>query len=107
MVYVLKLEQDKYYVGWSGRKDLSRIEEHFSGKGAQWTKRYKPIRLVHIIPDGTMLDEEAVTLWLAFEKGFGNVRGGSYAATGILRTYCELKDPKYFYKGYGLCILNT
>ena len=69
MVYVLKLEQDKYYVGWSGRDDLSRIEEHFAGKGSSWTKRYKPVRLIHILPYGTQFDENVVTIFLAFKKG--------------------------------------
>jgi hypothetical protein len=106
MVYTLKLEQNKYYVGWSGRDDLSRIEEHFAGKGSKWTSYYKPIRLLHIIPDGTPLDEEAVTIWLAFAKGPENVRGGTYAYTGELQTSCALKDPNYFYNDYGISILK-
>jgi predicted GIY-YIG superfamily endonuclease len=96
MVYVLKLEQNKYYVGWSGRKDLSRIEEHFKGNGARWTTYYKPVKVIKIIPNGTLLDEEAVTIWLAFEKGLENVRGGTYAYTGKLKTFSYLPSKSIF-----------
>ena len=104
MVYVLKLEHDRYYVGWSGKSDLSRIKRHFAGNGAKWTKYYKPLKVLKVLPNGTPLDEEAITIWLAFEKGFDKVRGGTYALTGKLQTCSYLSTKDTFYTGHGLCI---
>ena len=36
-VYVLKLEDDRYYVGESISPD-TRIQNHFKGKGSAWTR---------------------------------------------------------------------
>jgi hypothetical protein len=47
MVYVLRLEEGKYYVGWTG--DIRRrIEEHFDGRGASWTRLYPPLEVLLI-----------------------------------------------------------
>jgi hypothetical protein len=51
---VLGLEHNKFYIGKSS-KPISRIGEHVitsstgSGNGAQWTKYYKPIKIIEII----------------------------------------------------------
>lgn len=38
-LYVLKLEQQKFYVGITSRTPEIRMEQHLSGfAGAQWTK---------------------------------------------------------------------
>ena len=44
-VYVLKLENDRYYVGESISPD-TRIQNHFKGKGSAWTRLYKPIEVL-------------------------------------------------------------
>ena len=46
-VYLLKLVQDKWYVGTTPkwRKDI-RYDEHTQGIGSQWTSRYPPINVV-------------------------------------------------------------
>ena len=49
-VYVLKLEQNKYYVGVS-KNVYKRIQEHFNSNGSQWTKLYNPIDIVEVIPN--------------------------------------------------------
>ena len=46
-VYVLKLEQDKYYVGIT--EDENRINSHFNSTGSSWTKKYKPVSVVEKI----------------------------------------------------------
>lgn len=44
-VYVLRLQNNKYYVGYA--KDVAiRICEHILGHGAYWTKIHKPLELV-------------------------------------------------------------
>lgn len=61
-VYVLELERGKYYVGHTKESDLKRIEEHGMGRNsANWTRIYKPVRVMKIIPGSTM-DEDKVTL---------------------------------------------
>ena len=42
-IYVLLLEENKYYIGKSNNID-NRLESHFNGNGSAWTKKYKPIK---------------------------------------------------------------
>ncbi len=50
-LYVLRLEQNKYYVGITSRLDpQTRINEHMGGfYSAQWVKKYKPIEAAEVI----------------------------------------------------------
>ena len=46
-LYVLKLEQEKYYIGITTRNVEIRAQEHRKGfLGARWTKKYKPIKIM-------------------------------------------------------------
>jgi predicted GIY-YIG superfamily endonuclease len=45
-VYVLKLEHNKFYVGWSERGYQERVQEHFDGIGSAWTQEHPPIMLM-------------------------------------------------------------
>lgn len=47
-IYVLKLEQNKYYIGKSNNIDI-RLNDHMNGNGSQWTKKYKPIEITEVI----------------------------------------------------------
>ena len=38
-IYVLKLKNNKYYVGKT--TSLRRLKDHFSEGGSAWTKKYK------------------------------------------------------------------
>ena len=42
-IYVLKLHNNKYYVGKTDNPD-NRIENHYKNNGSLWTKKYKPIK---------------------------------------------------------------
>lgn len=42
--YVLKLEEDNYYVGLTSNLKR-RIKEHFDNNGSKWTKIHKPIEI--------------------------------------------------------------
>ena len=45
-VYILLCSNGKYYTG--STKDLNkRIQEHFEGTGANYTKKHKPVKLVY------------------------------------------------------------
>lgn len=84
-VYVLKLEQNKWYVGSTSRKNVQeRIEEHanvvsavVSGKAAEWVKKYPYVSTFMTIP-GDEFDEDKFTKIFMGKYGIENVRGGCY-----------------------------
>ena len=90
-IYILQLEKDKYYVGFTERKDGDRFIEHFSGKGSSWTKLYKPIQVIEWRV-GTLEDEDSVTLEMMNKYGWWNVRGGKWC-----KVVME-KPPEAIYK---------
>jgi len=77
MIYVLLLEKDKWYIGYTDRKDGERFTEHFTGQGSKWTQLYKPVQVMEW-REGTLADENKVTLEYMQKYGWWNVRGGSY-----------------------------
>ena len=93
-IYVLFLEQDKYYVGKS-LKPMSRTGSHMastlfddkicSGGGSGWTRMYSPIKILEVTPSYDEFDEDKYTLRYMKDKGIDNVRGGSF---------CELNLPQ-------------
>jgi predicted GIY-YIG superfamily endonuclease len=75
-VYVWELEEGKYYVGYS--ENLSgRLEQHTTGDGALWTKKYKPVSILEIVRGGKDV-EKVKTLEYIKLKGFENVRGAGW-----------------------------
>jgi hypothetical protein len=83
-IYVLELENNKYYVGKTLNPNL-RLDQHFNSSGSQWTKKYKPKKVLEIIPNCDNFDEDKYTLKYMEQCGINNVRGGSF---------CELKLNK-------------
>ena len=81
-IYVLKLEQNKYYIGKS-QNVYSRIQNHFNGNGSVWTKKYKPIDIVEVIPNCSNFDEDKYTKIYMSQYGIDNVRGGAYVTTDL------------------------
>lgn len=78
MIYVLKCEEDKIYVGATYNLNL-RIAQHIAGSGAKWTRLYKPKKIIEVIHEGiTSKTENEVTLRYKELYGSENVRGGSY-----------------------------
>lgn len=86
-IYILKCEDDKYYVGKSTNIN-KRLKQHFKRKGASWTKIYKPIQIYEIRRNCDEFDEEKITLQYMKKFGINNVRGGSY--TRIQLTIYEI-----------------
>ncbi len=80
-IYILELENKKYYIGKTENPDF-RIDNHFSANGSSWTKKYKPIKVIEIIPNCDNFDEDKYTLKYMEKYGIINVRGG---------TFCESK----------------
>ena len=76
-VYILKLEDNKYYVGKT--KNINkRVLDHFTNNGSEWTKKYKPIEIINEYKSDDKFDEEKYTLMTMDKYGIDNVRGGSY-----------------------------
>jgi predicted GIY-YIG superfamily endonuclease len=76
-IYVLQCKGGKYYVGKTADV-MRRFEEHKSGKGSAWTKKYPPVRLMECKPMTSAHDENNITKDLMKTHGVENVRGGSY-----------------------------
>jgi predicted GIY-YIG superfamily endonuclease len=81
-LYVLQLEDDKWYVGKTD--DITkRFEQHSSGKGSAWTKLYKPVKVSETRPITSIHDETNVTKDLMKKYGIDNVRGGAYCQVDL------------------------
>lgn len=78
-IYVLKLLQNKYYVGKTTRCVKARYNEHAIGIGASWTKLYPPSKIVYTIQTMDKYDEDKWTKKYMGIYGIENVRGGSYS----------------------------
>ena len=75
LVYVLKLDNDKIYVGITYNFNL-RYAQHECGEGAKWTRKHKPIEITEIIPNACTEVENTKTLDYMKIYGWENVRGG-------------------------------
>lgn len=83
-IYILELENNKYYIGKTANPNF-RLEQHFNLSGSQWTKKYKPKKVLELLPNCDNFDEDKYTLKYMKKYGINNVRGGSF---------CELKLNK-------------
>lgn len=78
-IYVLALEKNKYYIGKTIHPQF-RLESHFSANGSEWTKKYKPLYVLELIPDCDNYDEDKYTRIYMDKYGIDNVRGGSFVS---------------------------
>ncbi|MGR5536471.1 GIY-YIG nuclease family protein [Vibrio mediterranei] len=80
-IYKLKLQNGRYYIGHS-MDPLARIQKHFQGKGASWTKVHPPMNTISVESAQTTnwkvaeTIENHRTLTFMLEHGWKNVRGG-------------------------------
>ena len=89
-LYVIFLEQNKYYVGkTSGASPDARIEQHRNGfYTAQWVKKHKFVKDLGRIDLGFVTDEESdkleleKTLEYMRQFGYQNVRGSKFNYSG-------------------------
>ena len=98
--YVLKLLNDKYYVGESNNVKR-RIWAHSNDNGSAWTKRYGVVEKMECIPCTSNLHELVQTLEMMKEYGIDNVRGSMFTKPFPLdpsekimaaQLYCELHN---------------
>ena len=81
-LYILKLINNKYYIGTTNKDVIERLQEHINNKGSQWTKKHKVLKLEKSITNCDKYDEDKWTKIYMDKYGIENVRGGSY---------CEIK----------------
>jgi predicted GIY-YIG superfamily endonuclease len=76
-VYVLLLENAHFYVGLTQHLK-KRIRQHCSGKGSSWTRKYQPLEVLEVFPNGSFFMETKVTRDYMNRFGKDRVRGGIY-----------------------------
>jgi cellular nucleic acid-binding protein len=104
-VYILKLKNNKYYIGKS-ENVLHRIDDHKRSKGCKWTSLHKYLSVEKIIPNCDSYDEDKYTKLYMSEYGIDNVRGGSYTQIELtdqvkeqlLKELSVINNRYHFYK---------
>ena len=92
VVYALQLKDNNFYVGWSENVE-NRIVSHFSGDGAEFTKKYPPEKIIDV-RTGNKLLEKLVTLEFMIKHGWEHTRGGPWTATDLKSPPVALRKAK-------------
>lgn len=89
-IYLLILEQNKYYVGYTDNF-LKRFEEHKNGNGSVWTSVYKPIsfNIKSCSQERYIWGEAELFFETVMKYGIENVRGFNVNAFSI--DYSKMK----------------
>lgn len=77
-IYVLRLENDKFYVGRT-KNIFGRLDEHKNQYGSHWTRQNKPIDLVEAFETEDLGAEDKTVIRYMKKYGMDNVRGASFA----------------------------
>lgn len=83
-LYVLQLEDGKYYVGKTSNFPV-RYKQHKDGLGSSWTSKYRPLRVSEVRTLKDEYDENNTTKDYMKKYGINNVRGGAY---------CQIELPE-------------
>jgi len=76
-IYVIKCQEDKYYVGKTNNI-RERLKEHKYNQGSEWTKKYRPINIEEIYYTQNGYAEDDLTITVMKKYGIKNVRGGCF-----------------------------
>jgi cellular nucleic acid-binding protein len=87
-IYALQLEKGKYYIGKTNNPKF-RLESHFNSNGSEWTKLYKPLRLLELKPNCDDYDEDKITRQYMDKYGINNVRGGSFVSVKLEKSIID------------------
>ena len=105
-VYVLLLEGDFYYIGFSDDLDR-RIAQHFMARGSLFTIEHPPVKILEIMP-GTRQLENAVTIAYMCRYTYQRVRGGSWTSLELksmpspIARALAIRPPQYKRSGVGV-----
>ena len=75
-VYVLALEKDNYYVGYTNNL-AHRIHQHVQGVGARWTAMHRPMRVISVEKGTEQLEVATTALYMSLH-GWKRVRGAHW-----------------------------
>ena len=82
-LYVLRLQDGKFYVGITSKTPEKRMQEHLNGvRVAYWTAKHKPLEIIHTEDLGVIEKSKAekrenkMVRALMKQRGLNNVRGG-------------------------------
>jgi predicted GIY-YIG superfamily endonuclease len=78
-IYVLKCQGGRYYVGKTIGPVDQRINDHLSGNGSEWTRRFQPIEVVEKFWNENYEGEDSKVKEYMRQYGIDFVRGGSYS----------------------------
>ena len=101
-IYILELEENKYYIGRSKKKTdagiHNRIKQHFNQRStaAAWCKKYQPIKIVEILKDQMIYDENKWTKIYMEKYGIENVRGGDYVRINLPKNQIKYLQSRAF-----------
>lgn len=101
-IYILRLSTGKYYIGKTKNVD-KRWEEHISGNGSGWTKKYKPLSLIKSVVSTSHFDEDMYVKEYMEKYGIENVRGGTYSNM-VLDANCIAVLEKEIRHSNNLCV---
>ena len=88
-IYILQLEKGKYYIGKTNNPQF-RLETHFNLNGSEWTKIYKPLKVLEIKPNCDDYDEDKYTRIYMDKYGINNVRGGSFVSVKLSKSQKDI-----------------
>jgi len=88
-IYILQLEQGKYYIGKTNNPQF-RLQNHFNSNGSEWTKIYKPLRVLEVKPNCDDYDEDKYTRIYMDKYGISNVRGGSFVSVKLSKSQKDI-----------------
>jgi hypothetical protein len=78
IIFILKLENQKYYIGKTLIQNFN-LKTNFNRLCSDWTKKYKPIKILELISNCSDCDEDIHTLKYMKIYGINNVRGGRFS----------------------------
>lgn len=87
-VYVLKLENECVYVGFTENL-TERLNAHFTSKGAAWTRLHRPVEVMQVLEGDKDLERDR-TLHMMRVHGWEKVRGATWCKVDMKQPPSEL-----------------
>lgn len=87
-LFVFKLQEDKYFIGYSADYERAFVELR-AGFGLPWTTKYRPVSIDLVLEDSDGVNEKGVLYKYFKIYGIDNVRGGPYTDMELSTTQRE------------------